>query len=368
MSATLPAPSSTGLGLTCPVPGVDSPGRGRMVAMKHGAGGRAMRRLIQDTLLRGLADLPVDGIGVGAMDDGAAIRIASDQWLVITTDSHVVHPIFFPGGDIGRLAIAGTVNDLAMMGAPDPLGLTCALILEEGFPLVELERIQESLVATCREAGAPVVTGDTKVMGKGEVDRIVINTAGVALTSRVIPDSGLMPGDTIIVTGTIADHGVALMAVRNNLELDGDLSSDVQPINRLIRSAIDAVPSAVVALKDPTRGGVSSALHEMADKGRVGIVIHEAAIPISPSVRAAAEMLGLDPLHIANEGKAIVGVRGGPEVVANVLEAIRQHPAGRNAAIIGECIAEHAGRVILDTGLGRRLVAEPEGEPLPRIC
>ena len=355
-------------GIVCAVPGFDAPGKPRAVAMKHGAGGRAMRRLIQETLLQGLADLPVDGIGVAAMDDGAALRIGPDQWLIVTTDSHVVHPIFFPGGDIGRLSIAGTVNDLAMMGATEPLGLTCGIILEEGFPLADLERIQSSLVATCREAGAPVVTGDTKVMGKGEIDGVVLNTTGVAITSRVIRDCGLAPGDHIIVTGTIGDHGIALMAVRNNLALDGDLTSDVRPINHIIRAALGALPGAVVALKDPTRGGVSSALHEMADKSNVGIVIRESDIPVTASVRAAADMLGLDPLHIANEGKAVMGVRGGRAVAECIAAAIRSEPGGADAAIIGECIAEHAGRVILDTGLGRRLVAEPDGEPLPRIC
>jgi hypothetical protein len=212
-------------GITCAVPGFDDSLRNRAVAMKHGAGGRAMRRLIQETLVRGLVDLPVDGIGVSAMDDGAAIRIGNDQWLIVTTDSHVVHPIFFPGGDIGRLSIAGTVNDLAMMGAPEPLGLTCSIILEEGFLLSDLERIQESIVATCREARTPVITGDTKVMGRGEIDGVVLNTAGVAITSRVVRDCALQPGDQIIVTGTIADHGIALMAVRNKLELDGDWGS-----------------------------------------------------------------------------------------------------------------------------------------------
>jgi hydrogenase expression/formation protein HypE len=278
----------------------------------------------------------------------------------------VVHPIFFPGGDIGRLAIAGTVNDLAMMGATEPLGLTSAMILEEGFRKSDLVRIQESMRETCLEAGAPIVTGDTKVMGRGELDGIVINTTGVALTDRVISDAGLRPGDRIIVTGTIGDHGIALMARRHELNLEGGLRSDVAPINGLIRAALQASPHGVSAMKDPTRGGVASALHEMADKANVGVLIHEPRVPVSPVVRAAAEMLGLDPFHIANEGKAVIGVR--PDEAEAVLAALRSHPMGGNAALVGECLEEHRGRVILDTGLGRRFMAEPDGEPLPRIC
>lgn len=342
-----------------------SPGRDEIVTLKHGAGGRAMRRLIEDTLAAGFTEAAVDGIGLAAMDDGAALRIG-DRWLVVTTDSHVVHPIFFPGGDIGRLAVAGTVNDLAMMGATEPLGLTCAVIIEEGFRRADLERIQRSMLETCRQAGAIVLTGDTKVMGRGELDGIVINTTGVALTDAVVPDAGLRPGDRILITGCVGDHGIALMARRHALALDADLFSDVAPINGLIRAALAAAPGAVTAMKDPTRGGVASALHEMAAKSGVGIVIHEPALPISQAVRSASELLGLDPLHIANEGKALLGVR--PDAAARVLDRLRAHPLGRDAAIIGECSAEHPGRLVLDTGLGRRLVAESEGEPLPRIC
>jgi hydrogenase expression/formation protein HypE len=335
------------------------------IGLKHGAGGRAMRALIEGLFVNGFAETPVDGIGLGAMDDGAALRVG-DRWLVITTDSHVVHPIFFPGGDIGRLAVAGTVNDLAMMGATQVLALTCAVILEEGFARSDLERIQASIHRTCREAGAVIVTGDTKVMGRGELDGIVLNTTGIGLTERVVPDSGLRPGDRILVTGTMGDHGFAIMALRKGLELEGDLRSDVAPLNELVARALAAGGGAVTAMKDPTRGGLSSALHEMADKSGVGIVLDERSVPVSPVVGAAADLLGIDPLHIANEGKAVLGVR--PEAAERVLAALRAHPLGENAAVVGTCIAEHAGAVILDTGFGRRLLSEPEGEPLPRIC
>jgi hydrogenase expression/formation protein HypE len=338
---------------------------GELITLRHGGGGRAMRLLIEETLAAGFADLPVDGVGLDAMDDGAALRLG-DQWLVLTTDSHVVHPIFFAGGDIGRLAVAGTVNDLAMMGATRPLGLTSAVVIEEGFRRSDLVRIRDSMLATCREAGVAIVSGDTKVMGRGELDGIVIATSGVGLASRLVRDCGLRPGDVIVFTGTIGDHGLALMALRHGLALDAPLESDVAPLNGLIARAMEAGGDGISAMKDPTRGGVASALHEMAGKSGVGIVIEEAEVPISPVVRSAAEMLGLDPFQIANEGKAILGVR--PEAADRVLEALRSHPLGREAAIVGECVAEHPGRVVLDTGFGRRLVTESDGEPLPRIC
>jgi hydrogenase expression/formation protein HypE len=350
MTATLPAPV------------------GR-VTLKQGGGGRAMRALIERLFVRDFATMPIDGVGVAAMDDGAAIRIG-DQWLVITTDSHVIHPIFFPGGDIGRLSICGTVNDLAMMGATTVLGLTCSVILEEGFALESLEAIQRSMIAACREACAPVVTGDTKVMGRRELDGIVINTCGIGLTRTLVRDNGLSIGDRIIVTGSIAEHGLAVMAARHSIEIEGDLLSDVAPLNSLVASLLGAFPDAVTAMKDPTRGGVSSALHEMASKSGVGIVLQELAIPVAPAVRAVGELLGIDPLHVANEGKALIGVRA--DSADAVLGLLRAHPLGRRAAIIGTCVAERPGStsasIILDTGFGKRLLAEPEGEPLPRIC
>jgi hydrogenase expression/formation protein HypE len=253
-----------------------------------------------------------------------------------------------------------------MMGATEVTALTSAVVLEEGFPRSDLEAIQRSIRETCREAGAIIVTGDTKVMGKGELDGIVINTTGIGFTERVVPDSGLRPGDCILVSGTMGDHGLAIMASRHGLDLDGDLRSDVGPVNGLVRAALEAADGAVSALKDPTRGGLASALHEMAEKSRVGIVLEEMKVPVGDVVRSTGDLLGIDPLHIANEGKAVLGVR--PEEAERVLAALRRHPLGRQAALVGTCIAEHVGSVILDTGFGRRLLSEPEGEPLPRIC
>jgi hydrogenase expression/formation protein HypE len=334
--------------------------------MKHGAGGPAMRALIANTFVKGAPqDLPGGSVGLESMDDGAAIRVG-DQWLVLTTDSHVVSPLFFPGGDIGRLAVSGVVNDLAVMGATDVVGLTCAVIVEDGFPLEDLERIQASLRATSREARAPIVTGDTKVMGRGEIDGLVITTSGAAFTRRVVRDAGLRAGDRIVVTGTLGDHGMAVMAARHDLALQGDLSSDVAPINDLIALVLARHGDAVGAMKDPTRGGVASALHEMAEKSAVGVVLDESSLPLREEVRAAADLVGVDPLHVANEGKAVLGVRR--EAAEAIVATLREHPLGRRAALVGTCIPEHVGSVILDTGFGRRLVSELDGEPLPRIC
>ena len=333
------------------------------VALKQGGGGRAMRALIEKVFVHDFATLPFDGVGISAMDDGAAIKIG-DEWLVMTTDSHVIHPIFFPGGDIGRLSISGTVNDLAMMGATRVLGMTCSVILEEGFALESLETIQRSMVAACREAHAPVVTGDTKVMGRGELDGIVINTTGIGLTRTLVRDNGLSVGDRIIVTGSIGEHGLAVMAARHGIEIDSNLVSDVAPMNSMIASILEI--GGITAMKDPTRGGVSSALHEMAAKSGVGIIVNERTVPVLSAVRAVGELLGIDPLHVANEGKALIGVRA--DAAESVLAKLRTHPLGQRAAIIGTCVAERPGSIVLDTGFGRRLLAEPEGEPLPRIC
>ena len=329
------------------------------VAMKHGAGGRSMRRLISRVFLNGASGPAAD------MDDGAVLPIG-DQFLIFTTDSHVIQPLVFPGGDIGRLSVCGTVNDLAMMGATEPLGLTCGVILEEGFPVEELVRIQASIRRACEEAGTSIVAGDTKVMRRGEVDGIVINTAGVGLAPRVVRDAGLRAGDAIVITGTVGDHGMAVMSVRHDFTFDEPLESDVAPLNGLVRAALAAAPDAVSAMKDPTRGGVAGALHEMAEKSGIGIVLEEQALPIRPAVRAAADLLGIDPLFIANEGKALLGVRAAG--LEAVLAALREHPYGRDAAVIGRCIEDSPGTILIDTGFGCRLLSEPDGELLPRIC
>lgn len=334
------------------------------IALRHGAGGPAMRDLVETLFARGARPEP-DVVGLDALDDGAAIRVG-DRWLVFTTDSHVVNPPFFPGGDIGRLAVCGTVNDLAMMGAVEPLGLSLAVVLEEGFARRDLERIRDSIEAACAEAGTRILTGDTKVMGRGELDGVVLNTAGLGFAGRLVRDDGLRPGDAILTTGTIGDHGLAVLARRHGLEGGAALCSDVAPLNGLVAAALAAGGDAIAALKDPTRGGVASALVEMARKGGAGVVLEEAALPVRPPVRAAAELLGVDPLVVANEGKALLAVR--PERAAAVLAALRAHPLGRDAARIGRAVAEPVGRVVLDTGFGRRLVLEPDGEPMPRIC
>ena len=337
---------------------------GEKIALRHGAGGPAMRQLIETLFVSASAPDP-DVVGLEALDDGAALRLG-DRWLVFTTDSLVVTPPFFPGGDIGRLAVCGTVNDLAMMGAVAPLGLSLAMVLEEGFAVADLERIRDSIAIACREAGTRVLTGDTKVMGRGELDGIVLNTSGLGFAEHLVRDDGLRCGDAILVTGTIGDHGLAVLARRHGLEVGATLHSDVAPLNGLVAMALAAGGSGIVAMKDPTRGGVASALVEMAHKGGVGVVLEEATLPVRAAVRAASELLGIDPLLVANEGKALLGVRPADEKA--VLEALRAHPLGRDACRIGRCVAEPAGRVVLDTGFGRRLVVEPDGELLPRIC
>lgn len=330
------------------------------VRLAHGAGGPAMRALIEQVFLDGVTDGEAR-----AMGDGAAIPFG-DRFLVLTTDAHVVSPAFFPGGDIGRLAVCGVVNDLAMMGACDAIALTSSVLLEEGFAIDDLRRIHASMQAACAEAGTRVVTGDTKVLRRGELDGVALSTSGVGLASRVVRDSGLTAGDAILVTGTVADHGLAVLSARHGLGLEGALASDVAPLNGLVREALAAGGEHVHAMKDPTRGGVTAALSEMAAKARVSIVLDERALPMSDAARAASELLGIDPLTVANEGKALLAVH--ESAVDAVLFALRAHPLGRHAARIGRVHDGDAGSLVLDTGFGTRRLVERDGEPMPRIC
>ncbi|SFC49286.1 hydrogenase expression/formation protein HypE [Halobiforma haloterrestris] len=335
------------------------------ITLAHGAGTGRTTELIEETVLPHLASNGQESVGLEALDDGA-VHDVGDRAIVTTTDSHVVSPRSFPGGDLGRLAVAGTVNDLAVMGATDPLSLTCSLVVEEGTPLSEVESVLESMAATCEEAECAITTGDTKVMGSGEIDGIVVNTTGVAIIpdGEHVPDAGLSTGDKLILSGPVGDHGIALLAEREGFDLEGDLESDVAPINGLVAAALEA--GTVTAMKDPTRGGFATAVNEMVRKADVGATVDETAIPVGDTVASSGELLGIDPLDVANEGKVLLGVD--PEDAEAVLEAIRSHPLGEDAAVVGEVTDDHAGRVVLDTGFGRRYLSEPEGVQLPRIC
>ena len=333
------------------------------ISALHGAGGELMGRLLSEHILPRFSLRSLGEIGLDALDDGAALELPPGV-PVITTDSHVVKPIFFPGGDIGRLAACGTANDLAVMGAR-PLAMTLGLIIEEGFPLSDLERILTSIAEVLEGLGVALVAGDTKVMGKGELDGIAINTTGIGVAARPIPDAGLSPGDVIIVTGPVGDHGFALLSAREDLSLESNLSSDVAAIWPLVARALEV--GGVTAMKDPTRGGLAAALNEMARKSHVGIEVEEAKIPVRDEVRGLSELLGISPLEVACEGRAVIGVA--PDRAAQVLSALREHPLGREAAIIGRAIEKYPGKVILDTGVGgRRFLEMPLGDPVPRIC
>jgi len=335
-----------------------------VVTLEQGAGGKAMRDLVSGILTAGFPDDSLD-IGREAMDDGAVVPIG-DRNVVFTTDSHVVHPPFFPGGDIGRLAVSGTVNDLAVMGATDVRALSSAVVVEAGYAESDLERIADSMAKTCREADAAIVTGDTKVMGHGDLDGIVVNTTGVGVADHVVGDDGLSPDDVLVSTGEVGRHGVALLAEREGIDFGTTVESDVRPINGVVDRALSVAGADITAMKDPTRMGLAGAASEMATKGGVGIELRQDRIPVPSDVKGASEMLGLNPLQIANEGIALLGVR--PTAAADVLAALRSHPDGQDAAAIGKAIDDEHGRVLLDTGLGTRYLREPATEPAPRIC
>jgi len=341
------------------------------ITQLHGAGGELMGELLDRLILPRLAPNGNDAarIGLRALDDGAVIALpeGTPGELVLTTDSHVVKPITFPGGDIGRLAAAGTINDLAVMGAR-PIALTLAAIIEEGFPISDLEHIVDTFAAALREVDTPVVCGDTKVMPVGDVDGIALNTTGLGIAPRAISDAGLHPGDRVLLTGTIGDHGMALLAVREEFHLTTELASDVAPIWPMLAPILESnLAASIHAMKDPTRGGLAAALNEMARKSSTCIEIVESEIPMREAVRGLSELLGISPLEVANEGKAIVVVD--PEAADEVLDRLRRHPLGAEAAIVGTVTDEYPRRVILDTEVGgRRFLDMPLGDPVPRIC
>ena len=333
------------------------------VDLSHGGGGRAMVQLIGDIFARAF-----DNEWLRRGDDGAVLPApVAGERLVIATDAHVVSPLFFPGGDIGCLAVHGTINDVAMMGAR-PLYLAASFILEEGFPLADLARLVASMGAAAREAGVPVVTGDTKVVEKGKADGVFISTTGVGAlpAGRALSGANARPGDAVVVSGTLGDHGIAIMARREGLALDTEIRSDTAALHGLVEAALAAAPGLRV-LRDPTRGGLAATLNEIAQQSGVGIVLDEMALPVAPQVAAACEFLGLDPLHIANEGKLIAIC---PADQADALvAALRAHPLGAQAARIGEVQADERRFVQMKTALGgRRMVDWLAGEQLPRIC
>jgi len=339
-------------------------GESMKIGMSHGAGGEVMQDLISDIILSNIHNTRVNGgVGLEDLDDGASIPLG-DYEIVISTDGHTIDPLFFPGGDIGRIAVAGTVNDISVMGAR-PLAIANAMIISEGFPGEDLERIIKSMDAVSRETGVSIVTGDTKVMEQGKLDRMVITTTGIGVVGRgeTVRDSGLRPGDKIILTGSVGDHGMALMAFREGFGFDTDLESDVAPVWGIVEAALNV--GGVTAMKDPTRGGIANALNEMADKSGVGMVLDEDSIPVREEVKAVSEMLGIDPYEVANEGKVIIGVD--PEYAEDVLAAVRSAPYGEEARIIGEVTDDK--HVILETSLGgRRILEAPVADPVPRVC
>ncbi len=339
----------------------------QVVLLAHGSGGLLSHELVSSLFLKYLGN-PI----LNALEDasnlplGDASELLGGQ-LVFTTDSYVVKPLFFPGGDIGKLAVCGTVNDLAMRGAV-PLYLSAGFILEEGLPLRDLERVLASMATTAEAAGVHIVAGDTKVVERGSVDKLFINTAGLGLVPPGVRISAAAarPGDLILLSGAIGDHGLAIMTQREGLRFQTPLQSDCAPLNSLV-SAMLAASRRIHTLRDPTRGGLASALNEIATQSAVGMEIEEQAVPIHEPVRAAGDLLGLDPFYVANEGKLIAIVER--EDAQAVLEAMRAHPYGQEAAIIGQVTAEHPGRVVLRTILGtRRLMDMLAGEQLPRIC
>ncbi|WP_428419725.1 hydrogenase expression/formation protein HypE [Methylibium sp.] len=333
------------------------------IDMGHGAGGRAAMQLIEELFLTAFDN---DYLRQG--DDGAAFAIPQGERMVMAVDGHVVSPLFFPGGDVGCLSVHGTINDVAMSGAR-PLYLAASFILEEGFPLADLKRIVESMATAAREAGVPVVTGDTKVVEQGKGDGVFISTTGVGVVPAGVCISGrnARPGDVLLLSGTIGEHGVAVLSQRESLEFETTIESDTAALHTLVAAMLQAAPGGVRVLRDPTRGGLATTLNEIARQSGVGMLLQEEAIPVLPQVDAACELLGLDPLYIANEGKLVAVCAA--EAADAVLAAMRAHPLGAQAVRIG-CVTEDPHRFVqMDTRFGgRRVVDWLSGEQLPRIC
>lgn len=331
------------------------------ILLGHGSGGKLSADLVRELFLPAFHNP-----ALARLDDQAIVSV-NGQRLAITTDSFVVKPIFFPGGDIGSLAVHGTVNDLAMGGAT-PLFLSAAFIIEEGFPMNNLQRVVESLRRAAAEAGVQVVTGDTKVVEKGKGDGLFINTTGIGVVPEGLDLSAnrAQPGDRVLLSGAIGDHGIAILAQREGLEFETEIQSDSAALHTLVAAMLRATPG-IRCMRDPTRGGVSSALNEIAQKSRVGIELDEQAIPIHDAVRSACELLGLDPLYVANEGKLIAIVA--PDAASAVLQAMREHPLGAEAQIIGTVNDRQPGLVTMKTAFGTsRIVDMLPGDQLPRIC
>ena len=345
-------------GWSCPLPLAGYP----TIVMGHGGGGKLGNELVEHLFLPAFRNPALENLG-----DAAVLNLAGGR-LAMSTDSFVVQPLFFPGGSIGELAVNGTVNDLAVSGAV-PQYLSASFILEEGFPLAQLAAIVEAMATAANQAGVQIVTGDTKVVERGHGDGCYINTAGVGLLrpGLTVGPQHAMPGDAILVSGTIGDHGMAIMSVREGLEFESQIRSDCAALNGMIASVLEAAGNGVHAMRDPTRGGLASTLNEIAQASGVGIDLDEAKLPVRPEVQSACELLGLDPVYVANEGKAVFFVA--PEFAAVVLAVLRAHPLGQNAALIGQVTGQHKGMLVARTAMGaNRVIAQQIGEQLPRIC
>ena len=329
-----------------------------IISMDYGSGGKKTARLIEKLIVPRLDNPALRELGDGAIVDGG-------EKLVFSTDSFVVSPLFFPGGDIGKLSVCGTVNDLSMCGA-EPKFLSCSFIIEEGFPFSQLERIVASMAAQCEKAGVQIVTGDTKVVEKGRGDGIYINTAGIGVLRHPgLSPRNIRPGDKVLVSGFVGDHGTAVMLARNGM-MQGNLASDCAALNGLTEAILTAAPG-VRVLRDPTRGGVATTLNEFVEGTALGIELEEAKIPVRPQVQAACDMLGLDPLYCANEGKLLAVVA--PEDADKVLAAMKNHELGTDAAIVGEVTERYPGKLTMRTAFGgSRVLQKLSGAQLPRIC